>query len=120
LWSGLSVLSLNFENAKSKIYKRIASGSVGILLGFASFYILPSNEIITDLAFIGILLSLVAFKKYQHSFGARCYFVVLFAGSQALATGEIRFYDVIFGGVVGLLCSMILSKIDYKLVGKRI
>jgi uncharacterized membrane protein YgaE (UPF0421/DUF939 family) len=44
----------------------------------------------------------------------------LFAGSQALAVGEVRFYDVLIGGVVGLLCSLILSKIDYKLVGKRI
>ncbi|WP_157966580.1 FUSC family protein [Fastidiosibacter lacustris] len=115
LWSGLSVLNLNTADATIKIKHRINAGSTGLLMGFLTLNLLPTNFYISTISYIGIMLSLMSFKLYSHGFGLRCFFIVLFAANQGLTIGQIRFYDIIAGGVIGFLMSHLLAYINQKM-----
>ncbi|MDC0534442.1 FUSC family protein [Francisellaceae bacterium] len=114
-WSGLSVLSLEVTNAKQKIKDRILSGIIGLILGYITLQFIPTSLGLMVFSYMGIMLSLVAFKKYTHNFGVRCYFIVIVAGSQAFMMGTVRFTDIFIGGLVGLVMSYILGAFHKKL-----
>jgi hypothetical protein len=116
LWSGLSVLSFVLSDVTEKMKKKIIASAIGILLAYITMQLLPDGPYLQVIAYSGIALSLRGFRQYQHSLTIRCYFVVLFAGNHALAISQARFYDVFFGGIIGLLLSVILAKADAILV----
>ncbi|MCF6767159.1 FUSC family protein [Thiotrichales bacterium 19S11-10] len=113
-WSGLSVLSLNIGNAVNKIKLRAISGAVGIFLGMFVIHFLSESLFLMIISYIGIVLSLMAFKQYIYNFSIRCFFIVLFAGSQAMSVAQIRIIDVIIGGLIGLVMSISLSLLYKK------
>ena len=119
LWSGLSVLSLRLESAKVKIKYRISAGLFGVLLGFGVIQILPIGEYLSVIAYAGILLSLRVFRQYLHSFATRCFFIILLSGNAYFSVGNTRLVDVVVGGILGLLCSILLAYVDEKLTGKK-
>ncbi len=114
-WSGLSVLNLNISDATTKLKHRISGGATGLLLGFLALHLLPANFYTSALAFIGIMLSLRSFKHYPHGFGVRCFCIVLFAANQGLVIGQIRFFDIVLGGLVGFVMSHVLAYLHQKL-----
>jgi len=116
LWSGLSVLSFVLSDVAEKMKKSIVASAIGILLAYVTMKLLPDGPYLQVIAYSGIALSLRGFRQYHHSLTIRCYFVVLFAGNHALATSQTRFYDVVFGGAIGLLLSVILAKTDAMLL----
>lgn len=114
-WSGLSVLSLEFNNSKIKIRKRLVAGSFGIGIGAIAIFLIAAIGDYPVLSFVGILLSLKAFRNYELDFSTRCFFIVLFAGNQAFHSGYTRMIDVFAGGALGVAVSLILSFFDKKI-----
>ncbi len=112
LWSGLSVLTFDLLVAKKKIKDRLTAGSIGVLFGFGYMIIFPSNRYTIALAYIGILLSLRAFKRYKDGFGLRCFCITVFSGSSYLVIGEARLFNILIGGLIGITTAFVLSQID--------
>jgi len=65
---------------------------------------MPHNGIVIELATVGTVLSLVAFRRYPLAFGLRCTLVALaiIDADQSMAFAVERVENVVLGGVIGL------------------
>ena len=104
IWSVASVITIEFAGAKQKFNERLIGALIGVPLGFLAAQYAPKTELVYAAAAIGIMLTLVAFKRYRLAFGSRC-FLVAFAAFIASATPAIaveRIANVLLGGVIGV------------------
>lgn len=109
-WSGLSVLNFDLVAARKKLKQRLSAGSIGVLIGLGYIMLFSSNRCTLSLSYIGILLSLRAFRNYSDGFGVRCCCTTIFAGSSYLVVGQTRLTDILIGGVIGIVIASILSQ----------
>jgi uncharacterized membrane protein YccC len=110
-WSSLSVVYPELDDTILKLKQR----SFGVLLGAGGGLIigliLPNSIIVTYVCFIMIMLSLKMFQDYFPGFLFRCFFVVLYAGNLSSEIALIRLSNVVIGGLIGALCTLLLIKI---------
>ena len=72
--------------------------------------LLHHNYLTQCIALMGIIFSLsFTNKNYRLAFATRCFFIVMYAGSELYPISAYRFVDVIIGGFIGILCSAILD-----------
>lgn len=112
LWSSLSVVYPDFESVILKMKHRLFGVSIGVSCGLLIGLLLPSSEIVTYICFVMIMLSFGMFEDYAPCFLTRCFFVVLYAGNDSTEIALTRLSNVIIGGIIGILCTFFLSKID--------
>jgi uncharacterized membrane protein YccC len=110
-WSSLSVVFPDFEDVKLRVKQRFYGVSIGALTGLLIGFLLPYSQIITYGCFIMIMISFRMFKDYFPGFLFRCFFVVLYAGNQSVEIALFRLSNVFIGGIIGLICSLILMRI---------
>jgi hypothetical protein len=107
IWSSLSVLILNLEDAKQKTHDRLRGAILGVSCGLLLSSILHS-AMTDDSALLGCysmvaLISLRAITKYFIAFSTRCAMAVLFTQSGSnLAMGEYRLLNIFIGGIIGI------------------
>ncbi|TNF69057.1 MAG: FUSC family protein [Gammaproteobacteria bacterium] len=126
IWSALTVTSLNIDQTHQKLIKRLKGASIGLPLGIISIFIIqllcaPYShllQLIHYLSFMGIILSLRAFKHYIHGFAVRCFFISLFASDYFISISLNRICDVLLGGLIGYSLSYSLNHL--KLLQKHI
>jgi len=114
IWSAASVITLDLKSAKEKLFQRSLGVFIGIPLGFlVSYFLLPKLDLIYTLASLGIVLSLVAFKNYILAFGSRCFLLVIatYISTSNLSIALDRIENVLFGGVLGLVCLYLCEKV---------
>ena len=117
IWSALSVAHVKPQQAINKLKKRLTGLSIGVTAGLIfivlttpahhSFYILVFS-------YLGIILSLRAFKHYIIAFAVRCFFIILFANNLYVLAGSFRIIDVISGGIIGLTGTFLLHYLSKK------
>jgi hypothetical protein len=112
LWSSLSVVYPNFESVLLKMKHRLLGVSIGVSCGLLIGMLLPSSEIVTYICFVMIMLSFGMFEDYAPCFLTRCFFIVLYAGNDSPEIALTRLSNVIIGGIIGIVCTFLLSKID--------
>ncbi len=120
IWSVASVITLEFASTRKKFNDRMFGAFIGVPLGILAAQFVPKVELIYSIAALGIMLTLVAFKRYRLAFGCRC-FLVVFAAYIASATPTIaieRIANVFLGGTIGLIAvyvtGLILTKVSLK------
>jgi fusaric acid resistance family protein len=116
IWSVASVVTLEFASSKQKFNERLIGALIGVPLGFLAAQYAPKTEFMYATAAIGIMLTLVAFKRYRLAFGSRC-FLVAFAAFIASATPTIaveRIANVLLGGVIGVASVYLMEMIFNK------
>jgi hypothetical protein len=77
IWSAASVVTGDAASARRKLGDRIIRAFVGVPIGVTSGFLMPHNGIVLELATIGAVLSLVAFRRYPLGFGLRCALIAL-------------------------------------------
>ncbi|WP_133127512.1 FUSC family protein [Legionella nagasakiensis] len=112
IWSCFSVLSLDFSKAKTKYQQRLVGVAFGVGLGLLMTKIMPPLPWLEYVYIVCILLSLRLFHSYLYSFATRCFFVVLYAGSNYQEIGHARLTDIALGGAIGILISYALRNRD--------
>ncbi|ETO92270.1 putative membrane protein [Legionella oakridgensis RV-2-2007] len=105
IWSCFSVLSLDFSKAKTRYQQRLVGVAFGVSLGLIIIKITPYSPWLEYIYMICILLTLRLFHSYLYSFAIRCFFVVLYAGSNYQDIGHARLTDIALGGAIGILLS---------------
>lgn len=112
IWSCFSVLSLNFAKARGKYKQRLVGVALGVSIGLVLVRIIPDYPLLDYIYIICILLSLRLFQSYLLSFTVRCFFIVLYAGSNFQHIGYARLTDIALGGTIGIVLSYILRNRD--------
>ena len=112
IWSCFSVLSLDYAKAKGKYKQRLMGVTFGISVGLVIIKLTPYSPILEYGYIICILLSLRLFQSYLYSFATRCFFIVLYAGSNYQHIGYARLTDIALGGALGILLSYCLRNRD--------
>jgi Fusaric acid resistance protein-like len=104
IWSAASVVTGDAASARRKLGDRIIRAFVGVPIGVTSGFLMPHNGIVLELATIGAVLSLVAFRRYPLGFGLRCALIALtiIDTDQSMAFAVERVGNVVLGGVIGL------------------
>ncbi len=105
IWSVASVITLEFSSARRKFNDRMLGACIGVPLGLLAAEFAPKSELMYVFAALGIMLTLVAFRRYRLAFGSRC-FLVAFAAFIVSATPIMaveRITNVLAGGAIGLL-----------------
>ncbi|MCF6777034.1 FUSC family protein [Thiotrichales bacterium 19X7-9] len=113
-------LNLNIHQTHKKLLNRISGALIGLPLGIITFITIELlfskhdnlMQLIHYLSFMGIILSLRAFKHYIHGFAARCFFVCIFASDYFISISFSRLSDVLIGGVIGYLTSISLNRLQ--------
>ncbi len=121
IWSVASVITLGFSSARKKFNDRMIGALVGVPLGLFAAHFAPKSEITYVIAALGIMLTLVSFKRYRLAFGCRC-FLVAFAAFIASSTTIIaveRIANVFLGGLIGLLAVYLTELIFFPQIIKR-
>ena len=106
IWSAASVITLDLQSAKVKLGQRSFGIFLGVPLGLAIAYFLPKTPLMYAIAMTGVMLSLLAFKRYTLAFMVRCTLIAVAAYVATAAAGIAldRILNVLFGGVIGLIC----------------
>lgn len=120
IWSVASVITLEFASTRRKFTDRMLGALIGVPLGIVAAQFVPQLEWIYSIAVLGIMLTLVAFKRYRLAFGSRC-FLVAFAAVMVSSTTTVaieRVANVFLGGLIGVIAvyitGFIFSKIFLK------
>jgi len=108
MWATISVLNVDFAQAKTKMYQRVIGGMIGCIGGMAIMPFIPPSEVLTYVFYILILMSFRLFYKYLYCYTFRCFLIVLFSGIEFQHNGETRILSIIIGGFVGLACSWLI------------
>ncbi len=105
IWSVASVITLEFSTSREKFNDRMLGAIVGVPLGLLAALFAPKIEIMYVFAALGIMLTLVAFKRYRLAFGCRCFFVAFaaFIVSSTPIIAVERIANVLAGGLIGLI-----------------
>ncbi len=116
-WSSLSVVSPELDSAFTKLQQRLWGVVIGVGLGFTLGQALPTqNIVILYFCFIIIILSLRMFKDYFPGFILRCFVIVIYAGNHFNEIAFARLTNVILGGIVGIVMTIVIVKIyNYRL-----
>ncbi|MEH2567238.1 FUSC family protein [Bradyrhizobium sp. AZCC 2289] len=104
IWSAASVVTGDAASARRKLGDRLLGAFVGVPIGVSLGFLMPHNGIVIELATVGTVLSLVAFRRYPLAFGLRCALVALaiIDADQSIAFAVERVENVVLGGVIGL------------------
>ncbi len=89
--------------------QRIMGAMFGIIIGMIIISIIPSNDMLFNIYFIIILVTLKGIEQYILAFTTRCAFIVLFANHHAIEIAQIRIANIIIGGLIGLFVSYFLK-----------
>jgi uncharacterized membrane protein YccC len=119
IWSSLTVVLTQYDNLFLKYMHRIIGVTIGAGAGMLISLILPHSILVTYLCFLLTSFSLRSFKDYLPAHILRCFVVVVFAGNVAhhsLDAAFWRFSNVILGGTIGFLCTILLLKLQSYLV----
>jgi uncharacterized membrane protein YccC len=110
IWSAVSVVTGDIVTARKKLYQRGVGALIGVSLGVLLGYALPHNMLMYDLLTVAAMLTLVSFSHYMLGFGTRCAFIVsaLIVLGQAPDMAAERVFNVLLGGVIGLLFVFLL------------
>ena len=119
IWSVASVITIELSSSMKKFYQRLSGALIGVPLGFIVALFVPKSEITYSLAALAIMLTLVAFKRYQVAFASRCFFVALAAyiASSTPTIAVERISNVILGGMIGVI-SIYLTRALFNYVTK--
>ncbi len=116
IWSTAAVITGDMLSAKKKTQDRLIGLIFGIPLGFFLAQFLPKTTVVYSLAALGVMLTLIAFKKYRVAFGGRCFFIAV-ASYVATSTPQIaleRVENVILGGIIGMaslyICHQLMGR----------
>jgi hypothetical protein len=110
IWSSASVIMTDIATSKKKLHDRIVGAAIGVPIGLALVHILPKTGLTYYLAILGVMVSLVSFKRYILSFMSRSCFVAI-ATSVIHSSDSIalmRIENVFLGGLIGIF-SLYLS-----------
>jgi hypothetical protein len=104
IWSAASVVTGDAASARRKLGDRMLGALVGVPIGVTLGFLMPHNSIVPELATIGAVLSLVAFRRYPLGFGMRCVLIALAISdaNQSMAFAVERVENVVLGGLIGL------------------
>lgn len=112
IWASLSVLNIDYLEARTKMEQRLWGGGFGIALGLLIMPLLPKLAILNYVFYVLILVSFRLFYKYLHCYIFRCFLIVLFSGVEFQSMGKIRIMSILIGGMLGLACSWLISHGD--------
>lgn len=122
IWSSLTVVLTQYDTLYTKYLQRIAGVAIGAGAGVAVSLFLPHSIIVTYGCFLLTSFSLRSFKDYLPAHILRCFVVVVFAGNVAHDSVDAafwRFSNVIAGGTIGFICTLLLMKFQLLLVRFR-
>lgn len=118
IWSSLTVVLTQYDILYTKYIQRITGVAIGAGCGIVASLLLPHSIIITYISFLLTSFSLRSFKDYLPAHILRCFVVVVFAGNVAhnsLDAAFWRFSNVIAGGTIGFICTLLLMRLQLLL-----
>lgn len=105
VWSAASVVTGDVASSHIKLRDRAIGAVLGVPGGVTVGLLLPHNPLVYALVAILSVLTLVAFRRYVHGFGARCACVAaaLIVADQGSAAAAERVVNVLLGGATGVV-----------------
>jgi|GEM_PF-3093469 len=119
IWSSLSVVYPDLDALSLKFQQRMFGVLCGVVIGVIISALLPKSIVVTFLCFTLTLLSLGMFKHYFPSYLLRCLCAVVYAGNQSSEIASTRLCNVIIGGLIGVICTILLVKLQEFWWSKR-
>ncbi|MCB8881463.1 FUSC family protein [Acidisoma cellulosilytica] len=120
IWSAASVITGTTASDRRKLRERLTGALVGVPLGIGASFILPHDGLTYGLAALAALLTLVAIRRYVLAFGLRCACVAL--ALMVLGQGDVlaasRAFNVVLGGLLGMLISVLMHAVIQTIQGK--
>jgi len=105
VWSAASVVTGDAASSQIKLRDRAIGALVGVPGGVVLGWLLPHTSLVYALVAIASVLTLVAFRRYVHGFGARCACVAaaLIVADQGTSVAAERVVNVLLGGATGVV-----------------